>query len=177
MPTVVLDVGAVSLTGLDVSPGCSVRQVRGAGCLLLAHAGALQLEAVGTVDNAIQNCVAQSHVADDLMPAGYHVLDNVAKHPFGLVLTLSREELRPSVQRPRMVDETPISRSRPDRPGGDGDGDGRAAQDGPAVQPGGGLRAAAGRSDHAHAGLPATTADLIASNPSCAGHTHEGEGG
>ncbi len=40
MPAVVLDVGAVSLTGLGVSPGCSVRQVRGARCLLLAHAGA-----------------------------------------------------------------------------------------------------------------------------------------
>ena len=49
MPAVVLDIGVVSLTGVDVSLGCSVHQARGAGRLLLAHAGALQFEAVSVL--------------------------------------------------------------------------------------------------------------------------------
>jgi len=37
----------------------------------LAQAGAFKFEAMGAVDDAIQNGIAQSHVADDLVPAGY----------------------------------------------------------------------------------------------------------
>lgn len=37
----------------------------------LAQAGAFQFDAVGAVDDAVQDGISQSHIADDLMPAGY----------------------------------------------------------------------------------------------------------
>jgi len=49
---------------MDVSLDCSLRQARGAGRLSLAQAGAFQLDAVGTVNDAIQNGVSQGHVAE-----------------------------------------------------------------------------------------------------------------
>jgi len=54
---------------MDVSLDCSLRQARGAGRLSLAQAGAFQLDAVGTVNDAIQNGVSQGHVTNDLVPA------------------------------------------------------------------------------------------------------------
>jgi hypothetical protein len=73
VPGAVTGIEAVSLTGSHVSPGRGVRQARGGagGRLALAQAGALQLEAVGTVDDTVQDGVAQSHVAHDLVPAGH----------------------------------------------------------------------------------------------------------
>jgi len=71
VPAVVLDVGVVSLTGLGVSPGCCVRQVRGAGRLLFAQAGAFEFEAVGTVDDAVDDRVSDGQIPDDLVLAGY----------------------------------------------------------------------------------------------------------
>ena len=60
----VLDVGVVLLTGLDVSPGRGVRQARGTGRLLLAHAGALQLEAVGAMDDAVYDRVPDRQITE-----------------------------------------------------------------------------------------------------------------
>jgi hypothetical protein len=62
VPAVVWDVGAVSLTGLDVSPGCSVRQARGTSNLPFAHAGAFQLKAVGAVDDAVDDRVPDRQI-------------------------------------------------------------------------------------------------------------------
>jgi hypothetical protein len=45
-------------------------------------------------------------------PARLGVLDNVAKPPLALVLTLSREELRTAIGRRSAASEAPISRSR-----------------------------------------------------------------
>ncbi len=74
------------------------------------------------------------------------VLDDIAKTALGPVLVVPREELRPLGKPVRAADEASISRSRHGTPDGDGGGHGPAAtQDGAAVQPGGGLRAAAGR--------------------------------
>jgi len=58
VPAEVLEVGVVSLTGVDVSLGRSVRQARRNGRLLLAHAGTFQFEAVGAVDDAVNDRVA-----------------------------------------------------------------------------------------------------------------------
>jgi len=72
VPGVVTGVEAMSLTGLGVSPGCGLRQARsGPGPLLFAQAGALQLEAVGAVDDAVQDGVAERQIADHLVPAGH----------------------------------------------------------------------------------------------------------
>jgi hypothetical protein len=71
---VVLDVGVVSLTGVDVSLGRSVRQARRDGHLLLAHAGTLQFEAVGAVDDAVNDRISDRQIAEHfglpLFPTG-----------------------------------------------------------------------------------------------------------
>ena len=71
MPAVVLGIGAVSLTRLDVSLGGCIRQACGAGRLPLAHAGALQLETMGTVDDTVDDRIADRQISHDVMPASY----------------------------------------------------------------------------------------------------------
>ena len=64
-------IGSVSLTGLDVSLGGCVRQASGVGCLPLAHAGAFQFEAMGTVDDAVDDRVSDRQISHDVVPASH----------------------------------------------------------------------------------------------------------
>jgi len=65
--------GSVLLTFVDVSlAGVGGQDIwRGAP---LVQADAFQLEAMGTVNDTIQNGVAQGHVADDIVPASHRDL-------------------------------------------------------------------------------------------------------
>jgi len=47
---------------MDVSLDCSIRQARGADWLLLSHAGALQLEAVSAMNNAVDNGISNRQI-------------------------------------------------------------------------------------------------------------------
>jgi hypothetical protein len=91
-----------------------------------------------------------------------HVLDNGAKTAQELMLVLLREGLCSPVRQARAVAEEPISPSWQDKPGRDGGGDDAAVRNEPAAQPGGGLRAAAGRAGRAHRCVPASPATAIA---------------
>jgi hypothetical protein len=104
------------LTVAGVSPGRGVRQARGtAGGLTLAQAGAFQFEAVGAVDDAVQDGITQSHVAHDIMPAvdGELTRDQQRAPPFPVIDDLQQvapllggQRLRPPVvddQQPRAL--------------------------------------------------------------------------